>query len=426
MTMFDLAGIGIGLSNLSLAALFEPLKLKHRFFDKKVCFDWHGEIIFPDSVMQTSYLKDLVTPIDPCNRHSFLNYLVEKGLFYAFLNTRRTVISRREYEQYCSWVSEKLAENLSFSTDVEQVDFKDDHFVIQTNIGTMKSRHLSIATGLTPRIPECARPYLGETIFHCKSPALQNMCLEGKSVAIIGGGQTGVEIFRNAINGKWGALRDIQVMTHRANLEPLDESSFTNDYFTPNYVETFWGVHPEKKERIVATQKLASDGNTPSYLYDLYNDLYRLKQVEQDPRTMRILACRELTRIEPSHDGYRLIVNNSFLDRTEKYYADVVILCTGFESRVPQAIENLIPRISFDAEGRFDLTKSYAVQWDGPDTNRMYALNFSRHKHGIVDPQSSLMAWRSAIVINDMMGREIYQTMQASSNFVDYGDGFRE
>ncbi len=332
------------------------------------------------------------------------------------------MISRKEYEQYCIWVSEKLGDSVSFSTTVEQVSFHQDHFVLETSQGSFKSRHLSIATGLTPRIPDCAKSHLGMNLFHCKDPALQNISFAGRSVVIIGGGQTGVEIFRNAILGKWGHAQDVQLLTCRNNLEPLDESAFANDYFTPNYVDTFWRLDADKKTALVASQKLASDGNTPSYLFDLYNDLYRLKYVERDPRRLRIMPCRKLTAVKPEQDGFTLAVENKFLDRQEDIHGDIVILCTGFENRVPMAIESLMPRISFDAEGRFNLNRAYGVRWNGPESNRIYALNFSRHQHGIVDPQSSLMAWRSATVINDLMGQEVYRTQQALNNFVDYGD----
>src|SRR5690606_410488 len=108
---YDLVGIGVGPFNLSLAALLSRHnELKSRFFEKKAQFSWHSEIMFNDSVMQTSFLKDLVTPVDPTNPHSFLNYLVQHGLFYAHLNTARSSVSRKEFEMYCQWVSKNLAD----------------------------------------------------------------------------------------------------------------------------------------------------------------------------------------------------------------------------------------------------------------------------------------------------------------------------
>lgn len=422
MNKYNLLGVGVGPFNLSLAALLDKVPNHHSlFFEKKDHFEWHSEVMFADSNMQTNYLKDLVTPVDPTSPYSFLNYLVEQNLFYPFLNTQRSVVSRREFEQYFSWAAGQLQHRLRFGTEVESVHFKNNSFVVQTSQGVFASDDICIATGVTPRIPDCARPFLGPRIFHAKSHYLKSIDLSGKSVLIVGGGQTGVEVFRNAIHDHWGRAKSITLATRRKSLEPLDESAFTNEYFTPNYVERFWHLPPDKKSQIVADQKLASDGNTPAYLSQLYNDLYRLKYVEKDPRPIHILACRKLEKIQSGHEVFRLGLFNSFIERNEEILADIVILCTGFESAIPMALEPLIARIQFDDERRFKFNKAYNIEWDGPSQNRIYALNFSRHNHGIIDPQTSLMAWRSAVVVNDLLRSEIYSTRQKFENFIDYG-----
>ncbi|RYZ68955.1 MAG: lysine 6-monooxygenase, partial [Proteobacteria bacterium] len=130
---YDLFGIGIGPFNLSLAALLRGVPATHyKFVDQKRTFEWHPEMMFGDSYMQTSYLKDLVTPVDPTNPFSFLNYLVKNGLFHAFMNTERGIVSRREFERYCQWVSQNLGESLQFGTGVHEVRFENDQFIIET------------------------------------------------------------------------------------------------------------------------------------------------------------------------------------------------------------------------------------------------------------------------------------------------------
>ncbi len=419
----NLIGIGVGPFNLSLAALLEKANgLTSLFLEKKSQFDWHPEVMFKDSVMQTSYLKDLVTPVDPTSPYSFLNYLNAKNLFYPFLNTQRTTVSRKEFEQYCVWAAESLGQKLKFNTEVQSIDFKNDLFHVQTSTGEYQSQNICIATGLVPRIPEGAKKLIGPKVFHAKSAFMKDLNLAGKSVLIVGGGQTGIEVFRNALHGKWGHASAVKIITRRKSLEPLDESAFTNEYFTPNYVEKFWELNLDKKSTIVASQKLASDGNTPSYLLQLYNDLYRLKYVENDSRPIQIMACRKLVSMVSEAGSFRLGLQNLFYDQPEEISADIVILCTGFQSTIPKALDPLISHISLDSESRFQFKKSYSVQWDGPKENRIYALNFSRHNHGIIDPQTSLMAWRSAVVINDLANEKIYQTEQMHENFVEYGE----
>lgn len=421
MMDYQLAGLGIGLFNLSLASLLEKTpQIKARFFDRKKYFDWHAELSFQDSIMQTSYIKDLVTPIDPTNPNSFLNYLVEKGLIYSFLNTGRTAITRREFEQYCQWVSQNIAHKLEFDTDIKGLQFKKDRFVIHTSRGEFTSQHLCIGTGTTPYIPEFAEVHLGPQIFHAKSKELLTLNLSGKRLVVVGGGQTGLEIFRNAMGDKWGHAKSIELISSRANLEPLDNSPFVNEYFTPNYVSEFRQLDAHLKEPVVSHQKLASDGNTPEYLTDLYNDLYIRKNVDGDTRDLNLFPYRRVENLVKNDSQFTLITRNGFNRQMEEIHADVVIFCTGFRSNLPGYLDEIKSLLPLDSHGRFNLNNNFALEWENCKTNKIYAVNFSRHGHGISEPQTSLMAWRSARIVNDLCGQIIYPTENAVPNLVSY------
>ena len=73
----DLAGIGIGPSNLSLASLLDGIgNVRAHFYESRASFDWHPGMMLPDVELQSSYLKDLVTPVMPTSPWSFISYLV--------------------------------------------------------------------------------------------------------------------------------------------------------------------------------------------------------------------------------------------------------------------------------------------------------------------------------------------------------------
>src|SRR5262245_24810087 len=123
-----LAGIGVGPFNLSLAALLSPLPdLRWRFFERRPSFEWQGGMMLPGTRMQTSFLKDLVTPVDPTNRYGFLSYLVQKGRFYRFLNAEFSRVRRVEFADYMRWVAEQIP-NLEFGAEVRDVAFDGDAF----------------------------------------------------------------------------------------------------------------------------------------------------------------------------------------------------------------------------------------------------------------------------------------------------------
>lgn len=71
--MLDCIGIGLGPFNLSIAALADQDKtqLSTRFLERKPSFSWHPGLLLSDAKMQTSFLKDLVTAIDPTSQYSF-------------------------------------------------------------------------------------------------------------------------------------------------------------------------------------------------------------------------------------------------------------------------------------------------------------------------------------------------------------------
>lgn len=418
-THYNLLATGIGPFHLSLAAMLEKLPaVTSLFIDQRTEFRWHPEIIFDDADMQTSFYKDLVTPVDPTSRHSYLNFLVEHGLFYAFMNTGRRTITRREFELYGKWVSERL-ENLKFNSSVKDVEWNGKHFVIKTDKDKFTSDHFSFATGSAPFVPDFTKKFLGENVFHPKSGKLANLDITGKRVVIIGGGQTGVEIFRNALNQKWGRPESLKLVSRRNNLEPLDESPFTNEYFSPAYSEEFFPINPETKASIVASQKLASDGNTPAYLELLYKDLYFKKHVMKDSLPVDIYPKRTLTNMTSAEQGYTLHFQNTFTGGSENVEADIVILSTGLETVLPPCLQGLKNKFQLDEKGRPVISHSFRVSWDGPA--KIYALNFSRHSHGISEPQTSLMAWRSAKIINDLVGTEFYKTSSAPG-LLTYGN----
>ena len=95
MKTYDFIGIGIGPFNLSIAALAEGLDgFSSLFLERKPHFSWHPGMMVPDCHMQTSFLKDLVSAVEPTNRHSFLNYLVQRKKFYRFLPTEQRLPRR--------------------------------------------------------------------------------------------------------------------------------------------------------------------------------------------------------------------------------------------------------------------------------------------------------------------------------------------
>jgi len=404
----DLAGVGVGPFNLSVAALLaDTPQLQARFFESRDRFAWHPGLLLDNTHMQTMFLKDLVTAVNPQSRYSFLNYLVQNKKFYRFLSAELQCISRHEFSDYLAWAAHQL-DNVQFSTQVEQVEYDGNTFTLHTNQGHYQANNLCIGTGKVPSVPDCAKPHLGERVFHAAEMGLKARDFTGKRVMIIGGGQSGADIFINALQHKWGKPKSLDWLSRRANYQPLDEAAFTNEFFTPDYVNAFVNLSPQVKQQEVTNQKLTSDGITQKALLTIYQELYHRFDVLKEDKWVRLLPHRTLSQVSAHADGYNLTANNALGQCVETHKADIVILATGFQAPYPACLNQILPLFDLDAHHRYQMTPDFEIQWEGQQRNKIFAVNAGMHTHGIAEPQLSLMAWRSARIINRLAGKSLF------------------
>lgn len=407
--ILDLAGIGIGPFNLSVAALLDQHPhVNAAFFDSKPAFSWHPGMQLPGARLQTSCLKDLVTGADPCNRHSFLNYLVQHRRFYPFLSADMTAISRREFADYLGWVAGRLP-SLRFSHGVESVRFEDGLFELRFVNGQapVYARNLCIGTGIRPNIPPACEALTPGHSLHCIHLMERARDFTGQHVAVVGGGQSGAEVMLGLMDGLWGQPASIRWFSRRANFEPLDETPFTNLYFSPGYVDAFQGLPEHRRRELVHYQKLASDGISPDTLQTLYQRLYEYPLEHPGRPAPELLPGRSLYAVT---DGapMNLLTRNRLDDRFEEFRADQLLLCTGFDHGLPSCLSPLNTRLHLDTMGRPSLGKAFNLDWDGPADRAIYAVNQGRFSHGIAESQLSLTSWRSAVIVNHLLGEEHY------------------
>jgi len=195
----------------------------------------------------------------------------------------------------------------------------------------------------------------------------------------------------------------------------LDESPFTNELFNPVYSDYFFGLTPEQRDTLLAEQRLASDGISPVLLQRIYDRLYDLEFLEPAGRRVRLLPGHEVVDMEHTSAGCDLILRDRWgASRTVR--ADVIVLGTGYSYELPAAMQPLAGRMSWDRNG-FPVRADFSVEWDGPPELRIYVQDAARHMRGVADPNLSLMAWRSAIIANSLLGRQVYDVNGDSSVF---------
>nr|XP_061810479.1 L-lysine N6-monooxygenase-like [Nerophis lumbriciformis] len=364
----------------------------------------------PESVPQGS--GDAGGPTSP---YSFLSFLFEKGRIYRYLTAGMPRVKRVEFEQYYRWVIESLG-NLEFGRNIESVSYDGDSLMVDLGDEQVTTRHLVLGTGLTPRVPDFALPYEGSTVVHSSRFLDQSRELAGKRIAIVGGGQSGAEIFQHLVADSANLPAEVMWITRRPNLMPLDDSPFVEEIFTPSYSDYFFALPSEQKERLLAFHRMASDGISANLLMSIYNRLYDLEFNEGCDRLWRLYPESEVEAMEPGPAGWRLQLTERQPDCQRLLDVDLVLLATGFEHKIPAFLDPLRSRLEFDGD-HFKVRGDFSIAWDGAARNKIFVQNAARHSRGLPDPNLSLMAWRSAKIVNSLAGRQVYDVSEQSSVF---------
>ena len=410
----DAVGVGTGPFNLSLAALLADTGFEARFFERSAEFQWHPGLLFPEATIQVSYLKDLVTLVDPTSPYSFLGFLRAHRRLYRFINRTEIRVSRKEFNQYLQWVAGRLP-NVEFGAEVREVALEEQNFSVRVGGRTIRTKNIVLGTGLVPNIPPWARPFLGNEVFHSNDYLLRPVDATNRVVAVVGGGQSGAEVVWHLLLDKAHLPAQLVWISHRPNFLPLDESPFTNELFNPVYSDYFFSLTPEQRDTLLAEQKLASDGVSPVLLERIYDRLYELEFLEPAGLRVRLLPDHAVTSMQHGSADCDLILRDRWgASRTVR--ADVIVLGTGYSYALPEAMQPLADRLTWDRDG-FPVRADFSVEWDGPPELRIYAQDAARHMRGVADPNLSLMAWRSAIIANSLLGREVYDVSGESSVF---------
>jgi lysine N6-hydroxylase len=414
LSTYDLVGVGIGPSNMSLAALLIPSKqIQAQFFEQRQEFRWHGGMLLPDVYLQVPFISDLVTLVDPTNPYSFLAFLAYKKRLYSFINAGFAFALREEFNQYLQWASQILP-NLNFAEKVEEIDFVAGKFIVRTDKRDLASQHVVLGKGIIPKIPKLIELPLDDKIYHCSDFLHRPHHWAGKSIAVIGGGQSSAEIVQSILSDTKNLPDSLSWISRRRQFLPLDDSPFTSEFFDPAYVQQFYHFSPEQRRMLLAEQSLASDGISLSTLQEIYQQMYKLSLLKQHPIKINLLPDHELKRVNRSNKGIELTITNLMLDSLRCVEADIVILCTGYQTAIPRSLAKIAHRIAWE-EDKFKVCPDYSIQWDGPAQNRIYVKNAAQHTHGIADSNLCLIAWRSAVIINSIAGKPIYDIENEAS-----------
>ena len=251
--LHDLVCVGFGPASLAIGVALQdafeystiPLHQRPKvvFLERQTHFGWHVGMQLPGAKMQISFLKDFATFRNPRSRFTFLNYLWAKNRLHRFANLSTFLPSRSEYQDYMAWCAESFEQLVRYGQEViaispatrnantGQVDSFDvtSKDIARDQITSYRTKHVVVAAGGRPNLPTAflnsspiQRNIIHSSQYLTSMPHLKYLSERDYKIAVVGGGQSGAEIF-NDLQARLPRAQ-ISLLIRSGALRPSDDS----------------------------------------------------------------------------------------------------------------------------------------------------------------------------------------------------------
>lgn len=414
--IYDFIGIGIGPFNLGMAVLSQPInKLNCVFFEQKKEFTWHAGMLIENTTLQVPFLADLVLPVDPTSRFTFINYLKEIQRLFRFCIKEDNFITRKEYVSYCKWVASQL-NNCYFGHQVKNIIHLGERGYYEITVldivnNTEKkyySKRLIIGIGTNPNIQEFAKEYLSGQVFHNSSYLYNKLeaMSSSRAITVVGSGQSAGEVFYDLLQENKNYAYDLSWFTRSPRFFPMEYAKLTHEFTSPDYINYFYSLSEHKKEKVLKSQDVLYKGMNIGLINSIYDALYN-RNLEGEENDIQLATNCELKDISKGRDKELLL---RFYHREEEkefsWATDTLILCTGYRFELPSFLGKIQDRIQWDKNGKFAVNRNYSIDHS---KNEIFVLNAELHTHGFLAPDLGMAPYRNASILNEILGYEYYK-----------------
>ena len=413
----DLIGVGVGPANLSLASLLTTARergltsITAAFFECEASVFWHSLQMFPGSQMQTEFYRDLVTPIDPTSKFSFLNYLKVHARLDQFFCSSTIYPTRREFEDYFRWVAGRTRDVI-FGVEVNCVDFDATKNLFVVDAGTYGrcvTKHIVFGSGARPKsgaeVSRSDRIVDISKLLAFPFPETLNRIL------VVGGGQSAAECLSYLLDRFSERPVLIDWATGETSFRALDTSNFSREMFSTAYAQMFSSLSSEARETINQDSKSVANGITPLCAQTLYQRLYRLRHFPPSDKACPVVHLQANTEVVETREesaGVSVTTHIVSTGKTDVVVYDCVILCTGLDDETILELSIIGPELRRRLHKKQD-RDGYAVTWDGPRDRMIFVQSQNKATHGLGDTSFVTAAGRNAAILNSIAGREIYK-----------------
>ncbi|MGV9310831.1 lysine N(6)-hydroxylase/L-ornithine N(5)-oxygenase family protein [Streptomyces sp. NPDC003691] len=439
----DLAGIGIGPANLSLAALADgvPGGLDTAFYEQRPHFGWHSGLLIEGTTLQVPFLADLVTLADPASPWSFLSFLRARDRLFPFYVAERFHVHRAEYDAYCRWVAGALP-TLHFGHHVDAVRWNPEHDLFEidftrtgadgeaTAAGRTHARSVAVGIGTEPYVPEPLRPLVAAptvpVVHSADYLSHRETLLAAEHITVVGAGQSGAEVFLDLLRSRPEGRERLHWIARTEAFSPMEYSKLGLEHFTPDYTRYFHGLPQEVRDGLVPRQWQLHKGIDAGTLAAVHDELYRRSLHGTWPDAVLTPGVRVRTAGRVATTRVELHLEHVQQGTRSRLTTDAVVLATGYRERpLARVLAGLDPYLRRDTAGRPRIDEDFRLVLDPSVTGAVYVQNAETHTHGVGAPDLGLTAWRSASILNALTGREPYPLPRRTA-FTSFGLERRE
>lgn len=427
--VYDLIGVGFGPANLALAIALEEeaerpggTDLRRLFLEARPDQCWHPGMLLENSLIQITVLKDLILPVNPRSRFTFLSYLQGKGRLFEFLNLRDLFPSRAEFNDYLCWVAGQFAEHVRYHHRVRRVralerDGEVDLLEVVAADGTtgeeerFLARNVVVATGGRPWVPPGTGFSLdaaSDRVFHSHEfMSRMDQGFPDRSAphrfVVVGSGQSGAEIFHCLLERYPAA--DVTATVRGFGYKPADESDFVNEVFLPEMVDFFYHLPTDRRSEVVDSFR---DVNYSVVDHSLIQKIYRRLYDERigGKSRARVLPYQELVAVEERDARVRLRFRDRIRVHERELEADGVVLCMGYRwDKEHPLLDDLAPWLVTGGDGGYRALRDYRLEGAEGFAPGVYLQGYCETSHGISETVLSLLPVRAQDILRSLVAR---------------------
>lgn len=413
----DVAGIGFGPSNLSLAIALEehPVNgsedpITARFFERRPVFSWHRQMLLPTATMQVAFLKDLATFRNPVSRFSFVSYLHATGRLVQFVNNQTFFPTRQEFHQYLEWAESSVSDRVRYGTDVTAMCLSSAGEIelrsrSATGVRDVTARNVVISTGLVPRMPSGIER--DDRVWHsCEflEQYARHDPAELKTVAVVGAGQSAAEITRFLYDSLPHA--QVHAILPSYGYSVADDTPFANQVFDPSAVDEYFLGTDELRE---AFWRYHRNTNYSVVDDDLIRDLYQRTYLEEvlNSRRLHMVNLTRVEEIKRVNDETRASLR-SLLTGTVDLNVDAIVFATGYEAMEPSLVLGELDQYCLrDESGRYRVERDYRLMTTPEVSAGIYLQGGTEHTHGLTSSLLSNLAIRSGEIAESIVNNRV-------------------